>query len=125
VATKHAADTNYLRNVNIADVNDATLVLRVPEGGSFVYEQLEDPQRKQRLSRAASDVLGTEVTVQFATPEAQAPVRQAKTADQRPSAPARPTREQRLKQEAQDDPAVRLLLRQFNGQIMNIDASHD
>lgn len=121
--TLQPTDLAYLAGVHLARIEDRTLVLSLPGGGAFLFEQIEDSQRKSRIQKAASKILGQEVHIQIELrgplhPDPASPPPTEKTSEHtRPSLSS----ELRAHQEVRRDPTLRMILDRFKGQIINIE----
>ncbi len=107
----HAPDLAFLHDVAVEDFSAGRLRLAVPGGGTFIFEQLEDPHRKQRLAQAAEAILGQPVAVQLTMRETTPVV---------PAGSPAPARRGPIRDRAAADPAVRLVVDRFGGQLLNI-----
>lgn len=106
------ADNSLLADVYIDRIEDNSVYLSVPGGGSFIFEQLEDKHRKGRLAGCASQVLGREVSVHLTLREAITPTNER--AEQRKDTA-------RAREQAEHDSGVRLILQAFDATIKNIE----
>ncbi len=70
LSQKSRTDAPFLGDVYIDNYSDGQLYLSVPGGGTFIYEQLEDKHRKQRIAESAAEILGKQVDVHLVLREA-------------------------------------------------------
>lgn len=116
IRTLQKADLGFLHDVWVQAVEEGALILSVPGGGSFIFEQLEDSKRKARIAEAAEQVLGRSVQVRLVMREG-GDVEEAPPPDGEP----RMSPDARARREAEEDPAVQLILDKFDGDIFNVE----
>ncbi len=102
---RRPADARYLHAVGVHAWEQGVLILSVPGGGSFLFEQIEDSHRKGRIAAAAEEALGVPVTVRIHLREG---------ADA-------PAPKPRAEGDTQQDPTVRRILQAFDGQVINVE----
>jgi len=113
-------DLAFLRDVYVESLVGNVLVLSVPGGGSFIYEQLEDKHRRQRLEVAAEQVLGQSVTIRLAL---RGPLESENASGQVGSENDGIPHgaEARARYDAQNDEGVKMIVESFNGNVINIE----
>ncbi len=116
LAEKSRADAPFLGDVYIDKYLPGELYLSVPGGGTFIYEQLEDKHRKQRITESASEILGCEVKIHLVLREA------LNEADDSSAVPADDfiSPAQRML-DAGRERGVKVILDNFEGSIINIE----
>ncbi len=116
LAEKSRADAPFLGDVYIDKYLPGELYLSVPGGGTFIYEQLEDKHRKQRLTESASEILGQEVKIHLVLREAlNAGEDSSDIIEDSYTSPA-----QRML-DAGRERGVKVILDNFEGSIINIE----
>ena len=63
LSSKSRTDAPFMSDVYIDRYESGELYLSVPGGGTFIYEQLEEKHRKQRIADSASEVLGCHISI--------------------------------------------------------------
>lgn len=106
IAETAPADRALLSDVYIENIENDTVYLSLPGGGSFIYEGLEDPMRKKRLAATAGAILGRDVKILLK-------VRAAVTTN-----PAQTIRQKH--HEIANNPRIKTLLHEFGGTIQDI-----
>ena len=114
---KSRADSPFLGDVYIDRYLPGELYLSVPGGGTFIYEQLEDKHRKQRLAESASEVLGCRVNINLVLREAitQGQDMAEASGGQELLSPAQ------MMLDAGRERGVKVILDNFEGSIINIE----
>ena len=63
LSSKSRTDAPFMSDAYIDRYEPGALFLSVPGGGTFIYEQLEEKHRKQRIADSASEILGSQVSI--------------------------------------------------------------
>jgi DNA polymerase-3 subunit gamma/tau len=117
---RKSRDLHYLHEVYVEQLAGDVLTLSVPGGGSFIFEQLEDTRRKARLAETAAEVMRVPLTLNLKIREDES------NEDEEDFAPVggsalRLTPDARAKQNAREDPVVRMVEDSFAGQVINVE----
>ncbi len=123
LAQKSRTDAPFLGDVYIERYEPGELYLSVPGGGTFIYEQLEEKHRKERLAASASEILGVSVKVFLVLREAITPevvASGAGSVDDRHQVEEFVSPAQRML-DAGRERGVRVILDNFEGSIINIE----
>ena len=111
------ADSPFLGDVYVEKYTPGELYLSVPGGGTFIYEQLEDKHRKQRLAESAGEVLGGSVNIHLVLREAITPGQEG-VAGLEPQEFVSPAQ---MMFNAGRERGVKVILDNFEGNIINIE----
>jgi len=120
-------DLAFLHDVYVDSLQGETLTLSVPGGGSFIYEQLEDKHRRERMEKAASEVLGQAVRIRLAlrgSMDTAYADGSSEAGGEEDGGDVPHGAEARARYDAQNDEGVKRVIDMFKGQVINIEPAH-